>query len=69
MSLRTLWIVSLSNYATMSKLKGAACIGTSQFAEEADLARLKSDICRLDVDKLETTAVELIKLRMMRLLN
>ena len=43
----------------MSKLKGAACIGTSQFAEEADLARLKSD----------TTAVELIKLRMMRLLN
>ena len=53
----------------MSKLKGAGCIGTSQFAEEADLARLKSDICRLDVDKLETTAVELIKLRMMRLLN
>ena len=62
-------MVLLSNYATKSKLKCATRISMSKFAKKADLASLKSDIFRLDVDKLETTPVELSKLRMMMLLN
>ena len=52
----------LDNYATKSDLKDAACIDTSKFAKQVDLASLKRHIYRLDFDKLETTPVELTKL-------
>ena len=44
----------LSNYATKSDLKCTTGVNTSDFAKKADLASLKSDIEKLDVDKLDS---------------
>ena len=41
----------LSNYATKTYLKNATRIDTS-FAKKVDLANLKSNVDKLDVDKL-----------------
>ena len=43
-------------------LKRATDIVISKFAKQADLANLKSDVDRLDIDKLESTLVDLSKL-------
>ena len=43
----------MSNYATKYDLKIATDDCTSKFAKDADLATLKSNIERLDIDKLE----------------
>ena len=53
--------LDLSNYATKANLKNATVVDTSKFAKKVDLAILKSEIDKLD--KLETTPVDLIKLR------
>ena len=45
--------VDLSNYAIKSDLKNATGVDTSNFAKKTDLASLKSDIDKLDIDKLE----------------
>ena len=42
------------NYATKSDLKNEACVDTSDFAEEkTNLANLKSNVDKLDIDKLK----------------
>ena len=43
--------LDLSNYATKSDFKNATGIDTSKFAKKVDLARLKSTVEKLDVDK------------------
>ena len=40
----------LSNYATKSDLKNAACFDTSDFAKKDDLASIKSNIDKLNID-------------------
>ena len=45
--------LGLSNYATKSHLKNATGVDTSQFAKNADLAGLKSEADKLDVDELK----------------
>ena len=55
--------LDLSDYGTKSDLKNATGFNTSKFAKEADLASLKSDVDRLDIDELESTSIELSKLR------
>ena len=40
-----------SSYATKSDLKNVAAVDTWHFAKIADLASLKSDVCKLDLDK------------------
>ena len=52
----------LSNYATKADLKSVAGVNTSNFAKNSDLASLKSDIDKLDIDKLETALVDFSKL-------
>ena len=52
----------LSNYATKADLKNATGVNTSKFAKKVDLASLKSNVDKLDVDKLETVLVDLSKL-------
>ena len=42
--------LDLSNYATKSDLKSATGVDTSQFAKKDNLANLKSEINKLDVD-------------------
>ena len=54
--------LDLSNYATKADLKNATGVDTLKFAKKVDLASLKSEIYKLDVDKLETTPVDLKRL-------
>ena len=53
----------LSNYATKVDLKNAAGVDTSKFAEKVDLARLKSNVEKLDIDKLENVPSGLSSLK------
>ena len=39
----------MSNYATKSDLKNAACFDTSNFAKKVDFASIKSDIDKLNI--------------------
>ena len=45
--------LDLSNYATKANLKNAASVDISKFAKNFDFANLKSDVDKLDVEKLE----------------
>ena len=45
--------LDLSNYATKTDLKNATGIDTSSFAKKVDLANLKSNVDKLDIDKLK----------------
>ena len=45
--------LDLSNYATKVDLKIAAGVDTSKFGRKAGLASLKSEVDKLDIDKLE----------------
>ena len=45
--------LDLFNYATKIDLKNATGVDTSKFAEKVDLANLKSDVDKLDIDKLK----------------
>ena len=47
-----------SNYATKADLKNVAGVDTSKLAARSDLANLKAEIDKLDVDKLKTTPVD-----------
>ena len=51
--------LDLSNYATKSDVKNTMGLDTSKFAKKANLASLKSEIDKLDVDQLGTTPVNL----------
>ena len=54
--------LDLSNYATKTDLKNAAGVDTSKFAKKVDLANLKSNVDKLDIDKLKNVANKLSKL-------
>ena len=43
----------LSNYATKADLKNATGIDIFDFAKKTDLTKLKSDVDKLDIDKLK----------------
>ena len=45
--------LDLSNYATKVDLKNATVVDTSKFAKKFDLANLKSNVDKLDIDELE----------------
>ena len=45
--------LDLSNYLTKTDLKNAIGVDTSSFAKKTDLANLKSDVDKLDIDKLK----------------
>ena len=54
--------VDLSNYATKADLKHAERINTSNLALKANLAKLKSVVDEIDVDKLKPVSADLSKL-------
>ena len=54
--------VDLSNYATKTDLKNAAHVDTSSFALKPNLASLKTEVDKLDIDKLVSVPVDLSKL-------
>ena len=55
--------LDLSNYATTSYLKNATGVYTSKFAKKVDLASLKSNLNKLDIDKLKTVPTNLKHLK------
>ena len=54
--------VDLPNYATKTDLKNITHIDTSSFALKANLANLKTEVDKLDIDKLAPVPVDLSKL-------
>ena len=55
-------LVDLSNYATKDDIKKITHIDTSSFALKINLANLKTEVDKLDIDKLATVPVDLSKL-------
>ena len=55
--------LSLSNYATKTDLKNARGIDTSPFAKKVDLANLKSNVDKLDIDKVKNVSTNLSNLK------
>ena len=54
--------VDLSNYATKTDLKNVTHVDTSSFALKTNLASLKTEVDKLDIDKLAPVPVNLSKL-------
>ena len=54
--------VDLSNYATKTDLKNVTHVDTSSFALKTNLANLKTEVDKLDIEKLATVPVDLSKL-------
>ena len=55
--------LDLSNYATKADLKNATGVDTLKFAKKVDLARLKSNVDKLDIDKLKNVPGSLSNLK------
>ena len=55
--------VDLPNYATKDDIRNITHIDTSSFALKTNLANLKSEVDKLDVDKLKPIPTDLSKLR------
>ena len=54
--------VDLSNYATKIDLKNVSHVGTSSFALKTNLARLKAEVDKLDIEKFAPVPVDMSKL-------
>ena len=54
--------VDLSNYGTKADIKSISHVDTSSFALETNLASLKTQVDKLDIDKLVPVPVDLSKL-------
>ena len=54
--------VDLSNYVTKTDLKSVSHVDTSSFALKTNLANLKIEVDKLDIDKSVTVSVDLNKL-------
>ena len=59
----------LSNYATETDLKNVTHVDTSNFELKINLASLKAEVHKLDIDKLAPVPVDLINLLMMNWLQ
>ena len=54
--------VGLSNYATKTDIKNVSHTDTSSFSLKSNLASLKTEVDKLDIDKLVPVPVDLSKL-------
>ena len=54
--------VDLSDYATKADIKNISHVDTSSFALKTNLASLKTEVGKLDIDKLVPVPVDLNKL-------
>ena len=52
----------MANYATKDDVKNITHLDVSSFAGKTNLAALKTEIDKIDVDKLKTVPVDLAKL-------
>ena len=61
--------VDLSSYATNTYVKNVTHVDTSSFALKANLVSLKTEIDKLDIDKLELVPVDSCSWKLMLLKN
>ena len=54
--------LDLTNYATKTDLKNITHVDVSSFASKTNLVALKTEVDKIDVDKLKTAPVDLAKL-------
>ena len=54
--------IDLSNYATKTDIKNSSHVDTSSFALKTNLANLKTEADKLDIEKLEPVPTDLSKL-------
>ena len=54
--------LNFSSYATKAELTNAAGVDTSKLAAKSDLAGLKAEVDKIDIDQLKTFPVDLRKL-------
>ena len=54
--------IDLSNYATKTDLKNVSLVDTSSFTLKTNLASLKTEVHKLDIEKLVPIPVDLSKL-------
>ena len=54
--------LDLANYATKNCLKNITHVDVSSYASKTNLAALKTEVDKIDVDKLKTVPVDLAKL-------
>ena len=54
--------LDLTNYATKTDLNNITHVDTSSFASKTNLAALKTEVDKIDVDKLKAVPVDLAKL-------
>ena len=54
--------LDLTNYATNTDLKNITHVDVSSYASKTKLAALKTELDKIDVDKLKTTPTDLAKL-------
>ena len=54
--------LDLANYATKTDLKNITHVDVSSFASKTNLAALKTEVDKIDADKLKTVPVDLAKL-------
>ena len=52
----------MSNYATKTDFKNVTHVDVSSFASKTNLASLKTEVDKIDADKLKTVPVDLAKL-------
>ena len=55
--------LNLSNYATKAEFKNTARVDKSDFVKKSDLAKIKSDVNKLDIDKLKNAPSNLSNLK------
>ena len=55
--------LDLSNYATEADLKNITGVDTSKFVKNTDLANLKFDVSKLDIDELKNVPYNLNNLK------
>ena len=51
--------LDLTNFATKTDLKNITHVDVSSFASKTNLAALKTEVDKIDVDKLKTTHIDL----------
>ena len=54
--------LDLANYGTRTDLKNITHVDVSSFASKTNLASLKTEVDKIDADKLKTVPVDLAKL-------
>ena len=54
--------LDLTNYATKTDLNNITHVDTSSFASKTNLAALKTEVNKIDIDKLKTALTDLAKL-------